>query len=347
MTPTVSRLLFISTVTLALVCTPNAAYGKHHGGGSRGGFHSGRSHGGGRSHSGAGDRFHGGGGGHFSGKSLSRGRSAVPRQMGSASHRRSGGWASHPNSDSAYVGSRRAGSNGPRSMDGMAGRRLGTPVARAIAAGTRMPNMNFDSNRPPTAGSVSRTWSGQGESSWASAPRLTSSFNPNRPPTAGSVSRTWSGQGESSWASAPRSKFSFYPNRGLSNFRNSRFDNFASSRSSFSNSRAGSRVPRFEHSRFGAAHQFDWGATSFHRETSFGGDEFSFFPNLFGLALDLRGFGLRGLGMLGSGLAGFGVGGLDLLGSGFGGFSLDAGLESRQWEPGSTFYPTGNLTCPQ
>jgi hypothetical protein len=51
--------------------------------------------------------------------------------------------------------------------------------------------------------------------------------------------------------------------------------------------------------------------------------------------------------MLGSGLGGFGVRSLDLLGPGWRGFSLDAGLESRQWEPGSTFYPIGNLTCPQ
>jgi hypothetical protein len=35
-----------------------------------------------------------------------------------------------------------------------------------------------------------------------------------------------------------------------------------------------------------------------------------------------------------------------LLGSGLASFSLDAGLESRQWEPGSTFYATQNLSCP-
>jgi hypothetical protein len=291
MTPTVSRLLFTSTVTLALVCAPKAAFGKHHGGGSRGGSgsHSGGSHGGGRPHSGSGRGFHGGGGGPYGGKSLGRGLSAAPWQMGGGSHKRSGGWAFRPNTNAAFGARHWVGSYGPRSMI----------------------------------------------------------FNSNRPPSAGPASRSWSGQSQSSRASTPRSAFSFYPNHGLSNFGNSRFDNSAFGHSSFSNSRTGSSVPRFGGSRFGGAQQFDWGATSFHRETSFGGDDFSFFPNLFGLALDLGGFGLRGLGMLGSGLGGFGVRSLDLLGSRWGGFSLDAGLESRQWEPGSTFYPTGNLTCPQ
>jgi hypothetical protein len=87
--------------------------------------------------------------------------------------------------------------------------------------------------------------------------------------------------------------------------------------------------------------------TSFNRESSFGGGDFSFIPDLFGLALNLGGFGLRGFGLLGSGLGGFGVPGLGLLGSGLAGFGLDAGLESRQWGPGSAFYSSQSLTCPQ
>ena len=70
-------------------------------------------------------------------------------------------------------------------------------------------------------------------------------------------------------------------------------------------------------------------------------------PDLFGLALNLGGFGLRGLGLLGPGLSNFVVPALGLLGSGLASFSLDAGLESRQWEPGSTFYSTQNLSYPQ
>jgi hypothetical protein len=104
----------------------------------------------------------------------------------------------------------------------------------------------------------------------------------------------------------------------------------------------------FGSSRFGSAHQFDSGAASFNRESSFSGGDFSFIPDLFGLALNLGGFGLRSLTLLGSaGLGGFGVPGLGLLATGFAGIALDAGLESRPWGPDSPFYSTQNLTCPQ
>jgi hypothetical protein len=70
------------------------------------------------------------------------------------------------------------------------------------------------------------------------------------------------------------------------------------------------------------------------------------------LALNLGGFGLRGLGLLGSSLGGFGfqalgLEGLGLLGSGLSGIGQDAGLESRQWGPGPILYPNGNCVCPQ
>jgi hypothetical protein len=124
-----------------------------------------------------------------------------------------------------------------------------------------------------------------------------------------------------------RSRLSFNPNRRLSNSRNSRFGNSAFGHSSFSNSRVGSSVPIFGRSRFAGAHHFDSSADSFNRESSFDGGDFSFIPDLFGLALNLGGFGLRGLALLGSSLASFG---------------LDAGLESRQWGPGSPFYSAQN-----
>ncbi len=123
------------------------------------------------------------------------------------------------------------------------------------------------------------------------------------------------------------STLSFNPNRGLSNSRNSRVGNSAFGHSSFSNSRVGSSVPMFGSSRFAGAHHLDSSADSFNRESSFGGGDFSFIPDLFGLALNLGGFGLRGLAFLGSSLASS---------------SLDAGLESRQWGPGSAFYSTQN-----
>jgi hypothetical protein len=58
---------------------------------------------------------------------------------------------------------------------------------------------------------------------------------------------------------------------------------------------------------------------------------------LFGLALNLGGFGLRGLQLLGPGLNGLGLNGLYLLGAGLNGVNLDAGLESRQWGAGPDF----------
>jgi hypothetical protein len=124
-----------------------------------------------------------------------------------------------------------------------------------------------------------------------------------------------------------RSRLSFNQNRRLSNSRNSRFGNSAFGHSSFSNSRVGSSVPIFRSSRFAGAHHFESSADSFNRESSFDGGDFSFIPDLFGLALNLDSFGLRGLALLGSSLASF---------------SLDAGLESRQWGLGSPFYSAQN-----
>ncbi len=329
MTPTISRVLFTSIVALALTGAPNAVFGKHHGGGS----HGGGSRGGGGFHSGkrGGGGFHGGGGGHSGGKSFLSVRSAAPRQTGGGSSRRFGGLTPRANSNSAYFGGHMAGSNGPRRINASAGGRLGSSDVRAMAAGTRATGMNFgsnrppsvasparswssqgpssrastprstssfDSNRPPSAVSASRSWSRQGPSSGAATPRSASSFNPNRPPSAASAARSWSGQGPSSRASTPKSTSFFDQNRGLGNFGDSQFGNYSFGRSSLSYARNESSVRHFGGSRFGGARQFELGATSFNRETSFGGDDFSLVPDLFGLALNLGGFGLRGLGLL-------------------------------------------------
>jgi hypothetical protein len=418
-TSTVPKLLFASLMTFALTCAANPAFGKHRGGG---GSHGGSSHGGGRSHSRGGGGFHGGGfhgggGGHFGGKSFRGGRSAAPRQIGGRSSRTFGGFGARAKSNSAYFGSRTASSSYSRSMNGAAGRSLVSPVMRSNAAATRVPAMNFGSNRPPNASSALRSWSGQSPSSWASAPLSTSSFNStsfnsNRPPNASSALRSWSGQSPSSWASAPRSTSSFNSNRppsassasrnwggesrsvgtsalrstssfnsnrppnatsalrnrtseseftrasaprspsnfnsnrGLSNLGNSRFGNSAFNQSSFSHSRRGTRSARNAGSRFGSGHSQDWGANSFHGGGSFDGDGFAFFPDLFGLALDLGGFGLRGLALMGPGLM-LGVQGLELLGSSLDNFNLDAGLESRNWGPGPILDPYGNCNCRQ
>jgi hypothetical protein len=64
------------------------------------------------------------------------------------------------------------------------------------------------------------------------------------------------------------------------------------------------------------------------------------------LALDLGGFGLRGLTLMGPGLM-LGVQGLEFLGSSLDNFNLDAGLESRNWGPGPILDPYGNCNCRQ
>jgi hypothetical protein len=288
--PTVSKLLLTSFVTIALACAPKPAFGQHNGRSS---------HGGGGSHSnGFRDRPRSGGGGFhlgrglFGGKGFGRGLSASPRQRNGGWFRRFGRSGSRAKSNSAYAGGRSA-----------------------------------RSNRRPATGSASRIWSRQSQSAWANPPRSTSSFISDRPPAAGSASRIWSRQAQSSWASLSRSTLSFKPNRRLSNSRNSRVGNSAFGHSSFSNLLVGSSVPLFGSSRFAGAHHFDSSADSFNRESSFGGGDFSFIPDLFGLVLNLGGFGLRGLALLGSSLASS---------------SLDAGLESRQWGPGSAFYSTQN-----
>ena len=350
----VSNLLFTAIATIALACAPNLAFAQHHGRGSRGGggSHSGGSRGGGHSHFGGGGGFHRGGGGHNRGNSFSRGRSVARQQMSGRSYKQFGGSAPRTNSNFAFAGSRGVGSIGSRNMNGMTGQRSGAPFARAVAPGTHAAGMSFNSNRPPNAIS-SRSWSGQGQSSWASAPRSPSSFNSNRPPSAASTSRNWPGRGQSSWASTTRLPSSLDPNHGLSNFGNSRFGNSAFGHSSLSNSRSRSNtrsrssVSRFAPPRFGDAHPFDLGATSFNGAPSFGGDEFSFVPGLFGLALDLGGFGLRSLSLLGSGLTDFGLQSLDLLGSDLGGFGLDVGQGSLPELTGQAVCPTENLTCPQ
>ena len=273
--------------------------------------------------------------------------------MSGRSRRQFGESAPRANSNFAFAGRRSVGSIDSRSINGMTGQRSGAPLARAVAPGRHAAGMNFNSNRPPNATSPSRSWSGQGQSSSANAPRTPSSFNSDRPPDAPSSSRSSPGQGQSSWASTTRLPSSLDPNHGLSNFGNSRFGNSAFGHSSLSNSRsrsnsrARSSVSRFAPSRIGDARPFDLGATSSNGVPSFGGDEFSFVPGLFGLALDLGGFGLPGLSLLGSGLTGFGLQSLDLLGSGLSGFSPDPCLESRPGATGSAFSPTENSTCPQ
>jgi hypothetical protein len=323
--PTVSKLLLTSFVTIALAGAPKPAFGQHNGRGSHGGggSHSSGSRGGGRPRSGGGG-FHLGRG-LFGGKGFGRGLSASPRQRKGGSSRSFGRSGSRPKSSSAYVGGRSGRSNRPQ-ISGSTWRSWSRQAQSSWANPPRSAS-SFDSNRPQITGSAPRSWSRQTQSPWASLSRSRLSFNPNRPPATGSASRSWSRQTQSSWASLSRSRLSFNPNRRLSNSRNSGFGNSAFGHFSFSNSRVGSSIPIFGSSRFAGAHHFDSSVDSFNRESSLDGGDFSFIPDLLGLALNLGGFGLRGLALLGSSLASF---------------SLDAGLESRQWGPGSPFYSAQN-----
>jgi len=157
--------------------------------------------------------------------------------------------------------------------------------------------------------------------------------------------------------------------RVLSNIDHSRFGNSATNRFSFSNSRFGSHVPRFERPELGGGHEFRGGESNFGfgGESSFGGDAFSFFPDLIGLALAFGSFGARGFGLPGlalnlleSGFGDFGNGsgygggyGGDSSYGGPGGYDIYGGSIwtpppiSVYWGPGVVPYQAANVTYPQ
>jgi hypothetical protein len=80
------------------------------------------------------------------------------------------------------------------------------------------------------------------------------------------------------------------------------------------------------------------------------------------LALNFGAFGLRGLGLLGTGLNafgpaslgllgsalnGFGAGGLDSTGSDPGDFNVNAGQDSLPWGPSPVLYPAARCALPR
>ncbi|MGH9713207.1 MAG: hypothetical protein ACRD5M_07905 [Candidatus Acidiferrales bacterium] len=104
----------------------------------------------------------------------------------------------------------------------------------------------------------------------------------------------------------------------LSNIEHTRFGNSPSSLSSFSNSRFAPHESRFERPQFGGRNDFHGGerfgrrgfgggrdfyggGRGFVQESSFGGDGFSFFPDLLDLALSFGRFGSPGFGLIGLG----------------------------------------------
>jgi hypothetical protein len=172
-------------------------------------------------------------------------------------------------------------------------------------------------------GGATRTWNGQGHQMFANK------FG--SPAFARSAAPSWS---SSSGLTGSNPRFgerssrstgsAISTSRVVSNIDHSQFGNSATNRFSFLKSPFGSHVSRFERPEFGGRHEFRGGAShfGFRQESSFGGDAFSFFPNLLGLALAFGSFGSRGFGFPGLGLLGLG---LNLLQSGIGDFGGDSG----------------------
>jgi hypothetical protein len=223
---------------------------------------------------------------------------------------------------------------------------------RFVEATSARPVSSFGSNRPPTAIGPHGSWPRQSLSSRAKTPASTFSLHSNRPPSARPASTTWSGGNRSFSGNASRPPSSFHVNRGLSNFRNTRFGDSRSGSSSFADARFGSYGSSIGRSRFAGRHQLDRGGTPFGREASFGGNDFSFVPDLFGWALGLGTLAVSGLDLLGPGLTAFGLRGVGFLGWGLlnsvsGESSGDANPPSPYLAPCPTLYPTGNWVCPQ
>ena len=304
----------------------------HGGGGSqrgdshaRGHFHS--SSGGSRFRGGTG--FHAGGGSHGSGSAHIFGRNfrsgvpAGPPQRGGGSP----GTASALDHRAGSSSSNAFGAHGSANSDGQwhsFGSRGNSSVTIARGPspsvgdgqwhsfGSRG-NSSVTTARDPSSSwraGETRSWGGQGHQMPGN--NLNSAkFSRSTPPTGASNRGITQSDRRFTEPSPIVTGSTISTSRALSNFENYRFSNSSANRSSFSNSRLGSHVSLFLGPKFGGRHQFLSGERSFGRESSFGGDTFSFFPNLLGLALAFGSFGSRGFGLLGLGL--------NLLNSGFGG----------------------------
>jgi len=377
----------------------HASGSKFHGGASShgGGFHGSSrgsgSRGQGRPHASRGrrssrssDGFHrassqGNDGRHFAGRSSYGGAPVGPSQAGGGSH----GTTFAPNHSARPSSSRASGAQGHTTGDGQW--HSFSNRGNFAVTGARGPSSfvgdgqwhSFENlgNSSITAGrgSMSRwqegaanRWNGQGHQTSPNSfgsPRFAHSEAPSR------ASNTASTGSNRMFAQPLRRTTGsvIAASRAVSNIDHSRFGNAATNRFSFSNSRFGSHVPRFERPEFGDRHEFRGGESSFDfgRESSYGGDAFSFFPDLLGLALAFGSFGARGFGL--PGLA------LNLLESGFGdlgngggygdsyggsgnyygpasydtvgGCTWTPGPVSPYWARGVIPYPADNLTCPR
>ena len=279
-----------------------------YGGGSRRNFLSSRGfHGSGgrRGENIAGRNFEGG---TYAGRASSRASAATPfghsrRTFSSDAFRNSGSvanrqWRSFGNSGYAFFGSLRGASasvgDGQWQSFGNRGNFAST-TARGWSNSWQ--------------GSASRTWDGQSDSrpasgaGWSTFSRSGaggSDFNRMRD------SRAFAEVSPSGRGSAISS------GRVLSNF-GTRFSHSPAGRYSLADSRFGSRSWSSDRAEFGNRRGFHEGERSFgggELWSNGNGDEFSFFPDLLGLALGLGNFALRGFNLFGEGL--------NLLGSAFG-----------------------------
>lgn len=390
----------------------------HGGGGSRGSVrsHTGggkaSSHGGGAFHGSGSSRS--GRGGHPVGRNSQSGVTAGPSPRGG----RAPGLAPafhHPADPSS---SRAFGANGSGNSQWHSfGSRGNASFAAARAPSTSIGDgqwHSFGGRGNASFGTARGLSSSTADGQWHSfASRGNSSFTTARGPSSswqGSATRNWGGQvhqmpgnnfGSAAFSRSAAPKWSsnramtgsnrrfteppsrttgsaISTRRVLSNIDHSRFGNSATDRFSFSNSRFGSHVPRFERPELGGRHEFRGGGSNigFGRESSFSGEAFSFFPDLLGLALAFGSFGARGFGLPGFGLPGLA---LNLLESGFGsigsygggsggyggyadGYGGDVGYGgydtyggcswtpspiSPFWGPGVIPYQAENVTCPQ
>lgn len=368
MKPNVLRFLFTAIIWFAISCTPSQASGTHggrhsHGGSSRGSPHGGGFHGFGG--------FHHSSGGHFGryrsggGSSSPRGASARPRQLSSTMHRNSAGFTSQPRGNSSSFGVRPTNSNRPPASSSTF---RGWPQqAHNISA--REPNRGnsfANSDRPPSARSNLRSSYDRGYSGSANRPTSAYSFNGNRPPAAQSNSRNQSPRGNTNSANPVRSAYSSNPNRPpnmqsnpnsqrprpAGTFRPGYSADFGHAPSNRTNARPNrssssdwlfrANASQFQSSRFSGLDHSHWGGGYFDRNDSFGIGEFSVVPDLFGLALDVGTFWLRGLNLLG-----LGIGALDLASYGVNSIGSLADPQSQNWGLGLAPRQAENPSSPQ
>lgn len=376
----------------------HASGSKFHGGASShgGGFHGSSrgsgSRGQGRPHASRGrrssrssDGFHrassqGNDGRHFAGRSSHGGAPVGPSQAGGGSH----GTSFAPNHSARPSSLKGSGAQGHTSGDGQW--HSFSNRGNFAVTGARGPSSfvgdgqwhSFENlgNTSVTAGRGSTsTWQG-GAAKWNGQGHQTSpnsfgshTFAHSEAPSR--ASNTVATASNRRFAEPPRrtTGSTISASRAVSNIDHSRFGNSATNRFSFSNSRFGSHVRRFERPEFGDQQEFRGGESrfGFGRESSYGGDAFSFFPDLLGLALAFGSFGARGFGLPGlalnlleSGFGDFGNGGGydgSYGGNGsydgpanydtYGGCTWTPGPVSPYWAHGVIPYPADNLTCPQ